>query len=236
MIRFTKALAVTAAALMLPTAASALGISIVNVSESVANDLIVERGESITFDLVLENNTGELVTGLDILAFGYDETASVFPTISSGLTNTGGSVASEVFLPFPGGSTFGLTNIVSVPTDRFTVNNLNPEVVRTQLFGGLNIGGTPGSGVNDVGIGGDLITNGDVHFQVTFTNIPSQIAASNIDLQFGTNIDLAAVAVGAGGAILPFNNASINLTVIPEPGTALLMGLGLAGLASSRRR
>ncbi len=236
MIRFTKALAVTAAALMLPTAASALGISIVNVSESVANDLVVEVGESITFDLVLENSTNELVTGLDILAFGYDETPGNLPTISSGLTNVGGAVATEVFLPFLGGSTFGLNNIISAPTDRWTNNLITPEVVRTQLFGGISVGGTPGSGADDIGIGGDLISNGDVHFQVTFTNIPTQIAASNIDMTFGTSEALGAVAVGNVGQILPFNNASISLRVIPEPGTALLMGLGLAGLASSRRR
>jgi len=237
MIRFTKALAVAAVALMLPTVASALGISIVSATESGTADGIIQVGESITFDLRLENDTAIPVFGLDVIAFGYDETASTSPIISSGLTNTGGSVVDAVFLQAPGVAVSGLgPNVVSQPTDVWSRNNINPEVVRTQLFGGLLIAGTPGTGQLDEGIGGDTIANGDVHFQVTFTNIPTQIGVSFIDLQFGTSLDLGAVAVGNGGEILSFYNDSINLTVIPEPGTALLMGLGLAGLASSSRR
>lgn len=238
MIRFTKALAVTAVALMLPTAASALGISIVNVSESVANDLVVEVGESITFDLVLENSTGITMTGLDVLVYGHDETPEAFPIVSSGLTLAGGQVANQIFLPFEGAEAFpnvALDNIVSVPTDRHTLNLLDPEIVRTQLFGGININGTAGTGADDIGIGGSRISEGDVHFRVTYVNIPTQVQASNITMNFGVNIDLGAVAVSNTG-IVPFSNDSIALRVIPEPGTALLMGLGLAGLATSRRR
>jgi len=238
MIRFTKALAVTAVALMLPTAASALGISIVGVSESVANDLVVEVGESITFDLVLENDTAITMTGLDVLVYGHDETPGNLPTISSGLTLVGGQVASSIFQPFLGAEAFpglALDNIVSAPTDRWTNNLINPEIVRTQLFGGINFNGTAGTGADDIGIGGGLISDGDIHFQVTYVNIPTQVEASNITMNFGVNIDLGAVAVSNTG-IVPFSNDSIALRVIPEPGTALLMGLGLAGLASSRRR
>ena len=39
-----------------------------------------------------------------------------------------------------------------------------------------------------------------------------------------------------GGGNNIANNASLQITVIPEPGTALLMGLGLAGLATTRRK
>ena len=37
----------------------------------------------------------------------------------------------------------------------------------------------------------------------------------------------------AGASVINFNSAVIN---VPEPGTALLMGLGLAGLAGAGRR
>lgn len=235
MIRFTKALAVTAAALMLPTAASALGISIVNQSESAGNDNILQAGESITFDLVLENDSYVNIFGLDVIAFGHDEVAGTTANISSGLQVTGGSVATSVFDQVPGFGGLG-PNVVSGPTQVFTVNNLNPEFVRHQLFGGISLGGTTADGQIDTGIGGGTIASGDVHFQITFTNNRTQIAAEDITLSFGTNAALGAVAVGNGGSFLPFNNASVNLRVIPEPGTALLMGLGLAGLAGSRRR
>ena len=38
-------------------------------------------------------------------------------------------------------------------------------------------------------------------------------------------------AIGDAGAVLDFTDASYSFSVVPEPGTALLMGLGLAGLA-----
>jgi len=49
------------------------------------------------------------------------------------------------------------------------------------------------------------------------------------------NLDFGAVAVGTGGSLLAFSNDSLVVTVVPEPGTALLRGLGLAGLTSIRR-
>jgi hypothetical protein len=55
-------------------------------------------------------------------------------------------------------------------------------------------------------------------------------------LDFGTHAEFGNVLVGAGGEILPFVNDSISFTLAPEPGTAMLFGLGLAGLASIRRR
>lgn len=235
MIRFTKALALGAAMLTIPTVASALGISIVNSSETVENDNILEVGESITFDLVVENDAYEQIFALDVIAFGHDETPGIFGTVSSGLQVTGGAVTTSLFDQVPGFGGLG-PNIVSGPTRIFTTNNLRPEFVRHQLFGGINFSGTTADGQIDTGIGGGSIASGDVHFQITFTNQRTQIAAEDITLSFGTNIDMGAVAVGNGGAILPFNNASVNLTVIPEPGTALLMGIGLAGLAASNRR
>ncbi|MCP4904901.1 MAG: PEP-CTERM sorting domain-containing protein [bacterium] len=240
MIRFTKALVATAVALLLPTAASALGISIVGTpAESGTQDGVLQVGEQITFNLVLENPSNTVVAGLDVIAFGYDETADVYGTISSGLTMVGGAVTqNEVFLPFalPGSATFGLTNQFSAPTDLFTANAINPEHVRTALFRGLNMGfSAAGNGAFDLGIANGAIPS-DVHFQVVFENQPTQAATSAIDVTFGTSASLLAIAIGSSAQTLAFNNASYALTLIPEPGTALLMGLGLAGLASTRRR
>ena len=81
-----------------------------------------------------------------------------------------------------------------------------------------------------------LFRGGDVHFRVTYrlvTNIPN--LNQNLTLSFGTEESLGHVAVGAGGETIAFQNATYGLTVIPEPGTALLMGLGLAALATRRR-
>jgi hypothetical protein len=85
----------------------------------------------------------------------------------------------------------------------------------------------------DLGIGGDLISNGDVHFLIQFlaTSVPSPV---DFSLEFGTGPP-GPIVVGADGSALPFSNATYALTIVPEPSTALLVGLGLFGLAANRR-
>ncbi len=238
MIRFTRVLAVTAVALILPVAANALGISIVSQVESDGvQDGVIQLGSSVTFDLVLSNDTG--IIALDVLAFGHDTVNDTSGDVSSGLILNGGQVASTVFEGLSGFPSTGVgPNVVAAPTRIFSANPLNPELVRAQLFGGIkgDLAVTTGDGQGDTGIGGTLISGGDVHFRVVFQNSAYEKSVSNISLEFGVNAALGAVAVGSGASILAFNNASSALTVIPEPGTALLMGLGLAGLASIRRR
>ena len=51
-------------------------------------------------------------------------------------------------------------------------------------------------------------------------------------LRVGTFADYAGAYAGGDNIV---NNQAVAITVVPEPGTALLMGLGLAGLASRRR-
>jgi hypothetical protein len=242
MIRFTKAIAVAAVALMLPTVASALGVTIVNQSESVADDGIIEVGESITFDLVLGNTNDVAVFGLDVLAFGFDTEPGGLPHVSSGLTLAGGASTGGAFGNPAVGRLDELTNVIPVPVLVHNRNELNPEVVRARLFGAITASlanGSTSRGRTDIGIAGNEIRDGDVHMQVTFINVNSDqgtFPSTWVNLEFGTNAALGGAAIGDGGVILPFNNDIAYLTVIPEPGTALLMGLGLAGLAANRRR
>lgn len=72
MIRLVRSLALTSLLLSLPVSASALGISISNVTSSTGTQTIFV-GDTITVDLVLENATGESVNGLGLVATGYDE-------------------------------------------------------------------------------------------------------------------------------------------------------------------
>ncbi|MCP4906566.1 MAG: PEP-CTERM sorting domain-containing protein [bacterium] len=70
---------------------------------------------------------------------------------------------------------------------------------------------------------------GDGQFRLAFT----VHASSTIQIGDGGSGD---GAIGNGGASLASNNTSVAFSVIPEPGTALLMGLGLAGLGLAGRR
>jgi hypothetical protein len=61
-------------------------------------------------------------------------------------------------------------------------------------------------------------------------------ATAAITFSIGEHIDRADVLVLADSSFGVTSNAFVDLVVVPEPGTALLTGLGLAGLASAGRR
>lgn len=240
MIRFNQAMAAAALLFAVPTAASALGIQIVNVSSTGATPTFLNNGDEITFDLRLENPTNVSVNGLDVVVSGYD-VGNTTNNISSGLGLVGGSVATGAFntiLPDPGeGNRNGLENLVTSPVNVWAPSAQFPQPVRTQLFGGIDLASHTGSGLLDRGIADGSTGAGDVHFRVTYrlNTLGIGAAAQNLVLSFGTLTQFGHVAIGPGGAEIPFENATFALTIVPEPGTALLMGLGLAALASRRR-
>jgi len=227
--------------LVAPISAQALSISIVGANGSGASDTVLLPGETITFDLVLENATAEQIFGLGVGARGYDADAN--GEVDDGLSFASGAVASSIFntvrVPGSPNQAFGgLGNTLSAPVELgfFNPITFEREEKRVMLFDGVSLSAATGLGGDDVGVGGDYTGAGDIHFQVTFQATPVQAAARAFTLDFGTMVDLGAGAIGDGGALLEFGNTQYVLTVIPEPGTALLMGLGLAGLATQRRR
>lgn len=233
------ALAAGAALLaMAPISASALGISIVNVSSSGGNTALLQDGDVLTFDLRLENDTNIPLQGLGIGVTGYDRfNDGAF--LNDHLRFVGGAVASSAFSTafVPGtGSLGGLPNIRTAPTEIGTPPPIsNPR--RVQLFDGVSLSASDGDGSLDTGVDGDLVGNGDVHFRVQFQAVAglTGITGNAVTLNFGTG-PFGNVAIGVGGVVVPFQNASYTVGVVPEPGTALLMGLGLAGLAAKGRR
>jgi hypothetical protein len=83
-------------------------------------------------------------------------------------------------------------------------------------------GGSPN--VTDTGAGGAA------HARLIFT-----VVGNGAILSVGDNLpdDSLTPAVGASGGI---NAAQLQIGIVPEPGTALLMGLGLGGLSLAGRR
>ena len=199
----------------------------------------------VTFGLLLENATQENVFALGVGVYGYDEGAVgsatdnhlvfVSSTASLSAFNTAGLV-------IPG---FGVVNnndgvanstVAGVQTGApFPFN----QELRAVLFNGIGTSAASGTGNDDAGVGGGLTGIGsDIHIQVSFLvqGLNSTVGSPTaVTLDFGTG-RFGNEAIGTGGSSLAFNNASSTLTIVPEPGTALLMGLGLAGLASIRRR
>lgn len=240
MIRFNQAMAAVAVLFAVPTTASALGIELVNVSSTGSSPTFLNNGDEITFDLRLVNPTNLGVAALDVVVSGYD-VGNTTDNNSSGLELVGGSVTGGAFntVQVPAGDPNfnGLENLVTAPVNVWAPNAQNPQPVRTQLFGGIDLVGHSGNGLLDNGIAGNSTGAGDVHFRVTFrlNTLGIAPAAQNLNLSFGTLAQFGHVAVDRFGNDLPFSNASYALTIVPEPGTALLMGLGLVALASRRR-
>lgn len=230
MIRFTKTFAVAAAFLILPSMASAVGITIV--SSSQPSGSVLSPGETITFNLAMTQDAVDLY-GIGVTVDGYD-TADTSGARQGNLAYTPGSssvVADAFGIDIGSGPQFGLSNAAAPNgNENWSVNWLNPQAYTASLFQGVSTSAAPGDGSDDLGIGGTLVSAGDVHFQAVFTAIGSGTSSAAASLTLSFNVE----TIRAGG-VSEISSQTFGLTVIPEPGTALLMGLGLAGLATIRR-
>ncbi len=229
--------ALVALAAITPASALALGLSIESVTTSGGTPWL-EDGDTVTIRLVLENATQEAVAGLGIGVYGYDEGA-VGNEFDNRLRFVSGTSASQAFsetvIPTIGAFD-GLPNSVTTALEFGRPFPILQER-RVLLFNGVSLTPRSGDATGDFGIGADHIYNGDVHMEVIFQaaalgatpQSPQQVTLEIGVGQFGN------AAVDGDGNILSFNNAFQTLTIVPEPGTAMLVGLGLAGLAARRR-
>jgi hypothetical protein len=242
MIRTTWRLALAGLLLFAPLSVQAAGISIVGVSSSGADPGFLRNGDVLTVDLVASNPGNLDIFGLGLDVRGYDPDAN--GVADNGLTLMGGQSTASIFsVAFDTtlGSLGGIPNIRTTPEEKGGPGNpfqgIPPTELHAVMFEGVALSPSNGDGTLDTGIGGALVGDGDVHFRVMFLATTNGLPAPGaLVLDFGVHPEFGNVAVGAGGAILPFSNDSLSVFVAPEPGTALLMGLGLAGLATTRRR
>lgn len=142
------------------------------------------------------------------------------------------------------GDTFGGT---------WTVTNASDGLLRSLSFDGspgrtLFDRGTPppngfDSGTPDSARGWD-VTNNDVNLQldVTYTDIlgiAGDPLSPYFDLYTRVNMFINGgngIRFGSFGFIMDTDNATSDVIKTPEPGSLLLMGLGLLGLGAARRR
>jgi hypothetical protein len=246
MTRMARNLGLLASALLLlPATAQAVSVSISGVTHSgTGSASLLEIGDTLTITGRINNDSADAVFGLGVAVDGYDSDNNGLA--DNGVAFVSGDVAATglaTYYDVPNGSLGGLDNTLATATE---VGYFNPfcslsgcpvvDPLRVRVFQGISTNSSNGDGSLDLGIGGSTVGAGDHHFSVTFQAIAGLALPETRTLTFGGISDQGEVAVGAGGALLPYTNGTVSFTVVPEPGTALLMGLGLAGLAGSSRR
>ena len=203
-------------------AASAASAAVTfNVDVSSSGDLAnLNAGDTITLDITMRSDaptSGENVFAIGGAVFGYGGALR----LGAGTTST---AAMTQFQTGPGAGFGGLDS--TQPVEEVSADEV-------QWFNGVSINGTPADGSLDISpLPGNAV--GGPHAQVIM--IVTGDVTGPISFGVGADAAYGDAVVGDGGSFLTANNATIDINVIPEPGTALLMGLGLAGLAAAGRR
>jgi hypothetical protein len=181
----------------------------------------LEPGDVVTVDITLRSD-GEGTLAVGAAASGYDRNVVSFDS---------GQAASAVMVQvcIPAVGCFGgIGNVAAnLPLAEAVDATAGPFV---QFLTAVSLTSNTFTGASDPGVVTGVA--GDAQFRLIF----NADAAGVTQLNIGAFPEFGNAVVLAGGGDGVSNNTVVNLTVIPEPGTALLMGLGLAGLAAAGRR
>lgn len=181
-------------------------------------------GELVTIGLRIGSERDERVYGIGASIYGYDESIADFE--SGGVV---GSIFHGLALPAIGAFD-GLHNLVLPELEESELGDAGPRVAFLDAFD-LR---PHSANANDPGLDG-VVGGGDAQLRVRFRilgsgqtilSIGTRYAGDAVVYQAGTTGHAATLQI-----LLRSNGAPV---VVPEPGEALLLALGLAGLACVR--
>ena len=173
-----------------------------------------------TLTFTIQANSGQIIDDI-ILSEAGDFSLSTF--IPNDLAVT--SVAANIFI-----------DILEI--DGIAVNNINANDTMVFTNGGSFIRSHAADGVGTSGGAWTGLLNIDLDAIIAGAGATGNATRVTLNIN-NTLTAFAGDGLGGPGAALAFIEKKdfdgLAVTVVPEPGTALLMGLGLVGLASVRR-
>lgn len=208
-------------ALIMLGAASASAVAFVLTTDYGGGVLIV--GDQVVVTITLDTND---------LAGGTDQTlgfaSSVLLDGSIWAVVGGGGTQNPLVYDFEIAPSFGVFGGVPLVSPLAPNNTLDPNEVRMGIWGGATPFSEP---TNTLRWGVEQLATVTLEV-IGLLPVGETTTPVNSFFASGDSFNLNGANLGGVG----FNGVNILVEVIPEPGTALLMGLGLAGLSAAGRR